>query len=165
MPKSRVGWVAAAIILVAILFLIWGYIKYPRFLTSTPATDSICGVWVIDPDLTTGDEGPRLLQADQQPHGYLELKVDGRFALQMMPKFWEHPISSYEPASASGTWRWETDNNGWVMLNLYFEQVGDKKAGEWDWGHSYVQQKRSAYFLYFIRDFDSSDFLVLRKSQ
>lgn len=167
MLKLRGGCITAATTLVAVLLivLVWGYLNSPSYLDSIPATESICGAWIMDSDLTTGYEGTRMLQADHQHNGCLEVKPNGRFTIKVMPRFWEHPVSSDEPSSASGTWRWESDNNGWIMLNLCFEQVGDKKAGQWDWGHSYIRHARSGYFLYFIRDFDSSDFVVLRKSQ
>jgi hypothetical protein len=165
----KLGFGCAAVVTVfvvaCLLILLWAYITNPTFLDSIPAPESICGTWLIDPDLTTGYEGSLLLRAGDQREACLELKPDRRFTIQAMPNFWAHTRSSDRPSSASGTWRWEKDNNGWVMLNLYFEQVGDKTAGDWDWGHSYVRQEKSGYRLYFIMDFDSRDFFVLRKSQ
>jgi len=165
MGKVRVVllFVIATVVLLFVIVVVWGHFRYP-FLTSRPATESVCGRWVIDSELTTGFEGDQLLRTGHQHDGYLELTPDGRFTIQAMPKFWAHSMASYEPSSASGTWRWENDNNNWVMVNLYFEQVNGKKAGDWDWGHSYIAQKGSNYYLYFIIDFDSYDFVVVRKS-
>ncbi len=169
--RSRFGGCFITVAIVLSLFLIvvaWKYLRDP-WLEVVPSDQTMAGVWGIDPDLTTGDEARSLLRSnDLRPQdGWLELKPDRRFAIQGMPKFWEHPITSPGMlSSASGSWRLEQDSNGWVMVNLYFERNGDKSANEWDWGHSFIRAKGSDYFLYFIRDFDSSDFLVLkRKSQ
>lgn len=165
MRKLGGGCFTATAILLSILLavLAWWFLKYPSYLTSFPSDQSICGKWVIDPDLTTGYDASQLLQSNHSRQGYLELTPDRRFTIEVMPKFWEHPVSP-QSSSASGTWRLEVDNNGWTMLNLYFEQIDNKKAGKWDWGQSYIRRQRSGYFLFFIMDFDSSDFFVLRKS-
>lgn len=166
MRKLGGGCLTATAILLSLLLAVmaWGYLKYPSYLTSFPSDQSICGKWLIDPDLTTGYQASHLLPANHLRHGYLELTPDRRFTIEAMPTFWEHPVSSRESSSASGTWRLEVDNNGWAMLNLYFERIDNRKAGEWDWGHSYIRRQGSGYFLFFIVDFDSSDFFVLRKS-
>lgn len=166
MPKLRGGCFTVVTILLSVFLFVLAlaYLVYPFYLVSPPSAQSICGTWVIDPDLTTGYEASAQVQADHLHHGCLELKPDGRFTTQLMPQFWGHQTSSYKPSSASGTWRFAVDNHGWAMLNLDFEQIDDKKAGDWDWGHSYIRRKGSDYVLYFIMDFDSSDFLVLHKS-
>jgi len=126
-------------------------------------------MWVIDPDRTTWREARPLLRSGAigPRHGYLEIKRDGRFAIEALPDFWgEWPGPIVAHRSGSGKW-WIDDDalSGDSYVFLSFDEVDGEGARHKESHAVYFTQEGSEYFLHvIIWDPDTGDELVLLRA-